>query len=136
MDINRARDFLRANHYAVLTTFFPDGRPQQSPVLVGLDDVGRAIISTRETAVKTHNLARDPRALLCAFTDAFIGPWMLVEGDAEILSGTDAVEPLVEYYRGISGEHPDWDDYRAVMVRDKRVLVRITITKAGPDQQG
>jgi len=136
MDMDRARDFVRRHHRAVLTTYHPDGRAQLSPVLVGVDEDGRLIVSTRETAIKTHNLRRDPRAVLCVFTEAFFGDWLLVEGEAEILSLPEAMEPLVGYYRGISGEHPDWDDYRAAMVRDRRVLIRIAITKAGPDTLG
>ena len=136
MDIDRARDFVRSNHHAVLTTYFPDGRAQVSPVLVGLDDAGYVVISTRETATKTHNVARDPRVVLCLLTDSFFGGWMLAEGQAEIVHLPDAMEPLVDYYRSLSGEHPDWDDYRAAMVRDRRVVLRITITRAGPDRQG
>jgi PPOX class probable F420-dependent enzyme len=136
MDIEAARSFIRAHHRGVLTTYHPDGRAQPSPVTVGVDDEGRVIISTRETAVKTRNLARDPRVVLCVFTDAFFGDWVLVEGQAEILHLPDAMEPLVAYYRGISGEHPDWADYRHAMERDRRVLLQITITRAGPDQRG
>jgi PPOX class probable F420-dependent enzyme len=136
MDVDRARDFVRRHHRGVLTTYHPDGRAQLSPVLVGVDEDGLLIVSTRETAIKTHNLRRDPRAVLCVFTEAFFGDWLLVEGEAEILSLPEAMEPLVGYYRGISGEHPDWDDYRAAMVRDRRVLIRIAITKAGPDTLG
>jgi PPOX class probable F420-dependent enzyme len=136
MDIEAARSFIRAHHRGVLTTYHPDGRAQPSPVTVGVDDEGRVIVSTRETAVKTRNLVRDPRAVLCVFTNAFFGDWVLVEGWAEILRLPDAMEPLVAYYRGISGEHPDWADYRHAMERDRRVLLQITITRAGPDQRG
>ena len=136
MEIDLARDFMRRHHRAVLTTYFPDGRAQMSPVTVGLDEAGHVVISTRETAVKTHNLTRDPRVMICVFTNAFFGDWIVVEGHAEIVHLPAALEPLVEYYRSISGEHPDWDDYRAAMVRDQRVLVRVTITRAGPDRHG
>ncbi len=136
MEIDLAGDFMRRHHRAVLTTYFPDGRAQMSPVTVGLDDAGHVVISTRETAVKTHNLTRDPRVMICVFTNAFFGDWIVVEGHAEIVHLPAALEPLVEYYRSISGEHPDWDDYRAAMVRDQRVLVRVTITRAGPDRHG
>jgi PPOX class probable F420-dependent enzyme len=136
MDLDLARDFVRRNHRAVLTTYFPDGRAQLSPVLVGVDDGGHVVISTRETAVKTHNIARDPRVVLCGVTEAFFGQWLLIEGQAEVVHLPDAMEPLVNYYRDISGEHPDWDDYRATMERDRRVILRITITRAGPDRQG
>jgi len=133
---DEARDFLRANHRAVLATVRGDGRPQLSPVTCGLDQAGRVIISTRETAVKTRNLRRNPLASLCVFTDAFFGRWVQVEGSAEVVSLPEAMEFLVEYYRLVSGEHPDWDDYRDAMVRDRRCLIRIEITRAGPDISG
>ena len=136
MDIGQAADFLRAHHRAVLATSRSDGMPQLSPVTCTVDDEGRVLISTRETAVKTKNLRHRPRASLCVFTDTFFGEWVQVEGDAELISLPDAMDLLVEYYRRVSGEHPDWDDYRAAMIRDRRVIVRITITRAGPDVSG
>jgi PPOX class probable F420-dependent enzyme len=132
----QAREFLGANHRAVLTTARADGRPQMSPVTVAVDAVGRVLISTRETAVKTRNLRRDPRASLCVFTDGFFGPWVQVDGDAEVISLPAAMDHLVEYYRLVAGEHPDWDEYRAAMVADRRCLLRIEITRAGPDISG
>ena len=136
MDTGRAADFLRAHHRAVLATSRSDGRPQLSPVTCTADDEGRVLISTRETALKTRNLRRRPQASLCVFTDNFFGEWVQVEGDVEIIPLPDAMDLLVEYYRNISGEHPDWDDYRAAMTRDRRVLLRMTITRAGPDRAG
>jgi PPOX class probable F420-dependent enzyme len=136
VDIKRASEFLRDHHRAVLATTRSDGRPQLSPVTVAVDDEGRALISTRETAVKTRNLARDPRASLCVMNDGFFGDWIQAEGDVEIIHLPEAMELLVDYYRRISGEHPDWDDYRAAMQRDRRVIVRVTITRAGPDISG
>jgi len=136
MDPGQAADFLRAHHRAVLATSRADGRPQLSPVLCVADDAGRVLISTRETAVKTANLRRDPRASLCVFTDGFFGEWVQAEGDAEIISLPDAMDLLIDYYRRVAGEHSDWADYRAAMVRDRRVIVRITLTRAGPDVSG
>jgi len=136
VDTGRAAGFLRAHHRAVLATSRSDGRPQLSPITCTVDDEGRVLISTRETALKTKNLRQRPRASLCVFTDGFFGEWVQVEGDAEIISLPDAMDLLVDYYRRISGEHPDWDDYRAAMVRDQRVIVRVTITRAGPDVSG
>ena len=127
---------MRVNHRAVLSTFRSDGLPQLSPVTVGVDDDGRVLVSTRETAIKTKNLARDPRASLCVFTDGFFGDWVQAEGKAEITHLPEAMELLVDYYRRVSGEHPDWDDYRQAMVRDQRVIVAITLTRAGPDRSG
>src|SRR5690606_25028141 len=136
MDLDQAREFLRRHHRAVMATTHPSGRLQLTPVTVGVDEEGRAVVSTRETARKTRNVARDPREALRVFTDAFLGGGVQVEGEAEILRLPEAMEPLVDYYRRISGEHPDWDDYRAAMERDRRVLLRIRLTRAGPDQHG
>jgi PPOX class probable F420-dependent enzyme len=136
VDLDLARDFLRTNHRAVLATYRADGRPQLSPVTVTADADGRAIISSREPAVKVRNLRRNPQASLCVFTERFFGQWVQVDGTAEIVSLPDAMELLVDYYRRSSGEHPDWADYRAVMERDRRALIRVTITRAGPDISG
>jgi PPOX class probable F420-dependent enzyme len=136
MDLERAREFMRVHHRAVLATSRSDGLPQLSPVTVGVGDDGRVLISTRETAMKTKNLARDPRASLCVLTDRFFGEWLQVEGTAEIIHLPEAMDLLVDYYRRISGEHPDWDDYRQAMVRDRRVIVAVTLTRAGPDRSG
>jgi len=136
MQLERAQEFIRANHRAVLATTRSDGRPQLSPVTVGVDADGRVIISTRETAMKTKNLARDPRASLCVMNDGFYGEWVQAEGTAEIIHLPEAMELLIDYYRSVSGEHPDWDDYRTAMIRDQRVIVAITLTRAGPDRSG
>jgi len=133
---SRVRDFARENHRAVMITRHADGRPQTSPVLCAVDGAGKIIVSTRETAAKTRNLQRDPRVTFCLFTDAFFGEWVQVDGEAEVLHLPEAMQPLIDYYRMISGEHPDWDDYRESMKRDRRVLVRTTITHAGPDVSG
>jgi PPOX class probable F420-dependent enzyme len=136
MELERAREFIRANHRAVLATTRSDGRPQLSPVTVGVDAGGRVLISTRETAMKTKNLMRDPRASICVMNVGFFGEWVQAEGTAEIIRLPEAMELLVDYYRRISGEHPDWDDYRNAMRRDKRVIVAITLARAGPDRSG
>ncbi|MCO6006712.1 PPOX class F420-dependent oxidoreductase [Actinoallomurus purpureus] len=136
MDRQRALDFIAKHHRAVMVTFHADGRPQTSPVLCAVDDAGRVIVSTRETAAKTRNLMRDPRVTFCVFTDAFFGEWIQVDGEAEVVRLPQAMEPLIDYYRKISGEHPEWDDYRAAMERDRRVVVRVTIARAGPDLHG
>jgi len=136
MDLGRAREFLRAHHRAVLATSRADGRPQLSPVLCAVDDEGRVLISTREPAVKARNLRRNPHASLCVFSDGFFGDWVQVDGEAEIISLPGAMEILVDYYRRVAGEHPDWNDYRTAMTRDRRVILRISITRAGPDISG
>ncbi len=136
MDPGEARAFLRSNHRAVLITSRRNGRPQASPVLAAVDDEGRVVMSTRETAMKTKNLERDPRASLCVLSDEFYGPWVQIDGDVEIVPRPAAIDVLVDYYRRISGEHPDWDDYRAALERERRVALRLTITAAGPDRSG
>ncbi|MEQ4716705.1 PPOX class F420-dependent oxidoreductase [Nonomuraea sp. B19D2] len=135
MDLDKALAFLRTNHHAILLTRHRDGRPQMSPVTAGVAG-DQIVISTRETAVKVRNVRRDPNVALCVFTNAFYGDWIQVDGTADILSLPDAMESLVSYYRDISGEHPDWDDYRAAMIRERRVLLRISPAHAGPDFRG
>lgn len=136
MDIGQVTAFVRENPRAVLATMRRDGTPQMTPVLVGVDEKNRLVISTRETAIKVANVRRDPRAWVCVLNDGFYGAWAQLGGEVEVVSLPEAMEPLVEYYRGISGEHPDWDDYRSAMVRDRRCLIRITPTTAGPTVAG
>lgn len=136
MSAERAQQFLRTHHQAVLATTRADGRPQLSPVTCAVDAEGRILISTRETAVKTRNLRRNPYASICAFTERFFGDWIQAEGPAEVISLPDAMDLLIDYYRLASGEHPDWSDYRAAMVRDRRVIVRVTISRVGPTVSG
>jgi PPOX class probable F420-dependent enzyme len=129
-DINEARRFLADNHHGVLATYRRDGKVQQSPVTSGLDTDGRVIISVTEDRAKARNARRDSRVSLCVFSDAFFGPWVQVEGTVELVDGPDRIDALVDYYRRLSGEHPDWDEYRAVMERDHRVLLRFEIERA------
>jgi PPOX class probable F420-dependent enzyme len=136
MDLDAARDFVRTHHRAVLATRTRDGGVQQSPVVVGVDAEGRLVVSSRETAYKVKNLRRDPRAQLCVMSEAFFGEWIVVEGTAEVLSLPEAMEPLVDYYRGVSGEHDDWDAYRAAMQEQRRVAIRVQPRRAGPDRSG
>jgi PPOX class probable F420-dependent enzyme len=131
-----AREFVASNHRAVLITRRSGGGLQTSPVLVGVDGEGKLVISTREAAYKTRNLRRDPTAVICVFSDGFFGPWLQVEGRAQVVSLPEAMEGLVDYYRGISGEHPDWEEYRRAMRQQQRVLVRVAIDKVGPTRGG
>jgi PPOX class probable F420-dependent enzyme len=136
MDVDEARAFLETHHRAVLATSRRDGRPQLSPVTVAVDDDGRVLISTREPAVKVHNLRRDPYASLAVLNDDFYGEWVQVEGPAEIVEQPEALDLLDDYYRRAAGEHPDWAEYREAMIRDRRVIVRITVERAGPNVSG
>jgi PPOX class probable F420-dependent enzyme len=127
---------VRRNHHAVLATIKRDGSPQLSPVTAGVDGDGHVIISTRQTAYKVRHVRRNPRVWLCVFPDGFYGRWVQLEGTADIVELPEAMDGLIGYYRDISGEHPDWDDYRAAMERDQRLLLRIAVTKAGPTVSG
>lgn len=136
MDLDHARDVVREQSHAVLATSRRDGRPQMSPIGVAVDEEGRLLVSTRETASKTWNLRRDPRAWLCVLPDGFYGRWIQIEGRAEIVLQPEAMDLLEDYYRRLSGEHPDWDDYRRAMREERRVVLRITMEGAGPDRSG
>jgi PPOX class probable F420-dependent enzyme len=136
MERDDAIEFIRHHHRGVLATTRADGSTQMSPVTAGVDPEGRVEISTRETAFKVRHLRALPYATYCGLNDGFFGDWVQVEGPVEIVSLPDAMEPLVEYYRRISGEHPDWDDYRAAMERDRRVLLRLNVERAGPRRHG
>jgi PPOX class probable F420-dependent enzyme len=136
MDRNAALEFIRHNHRAVLATLRADGEPQLSPVTASVDDDGLVVISTRETAMKAKNLRRRPHASLVVMTDAFFGEWVQVEGPVQIVSLPEAMEGLVAYYRSISGEHPDWDEYRSAMESQQRVLLRIAVERVGPSASG
>lgn len=131
-----ALDFLRANPRCVLATYRRDGQAQMSPILAAVDAEGRVVISTREEAMKTRNVRRTPRAGLCVLSQQFFGEWHGLEGVAEIVSLPEAMELLVDYYRRVSGEHPDWQEYREAMTSERRVLLRITVDRSGPTMQG
>ncbi|MHB2024645.1 MAG: PPOX class F420-dependent oxidoreductase [Mycobacteriales bacterium] len=133
MEVAEALDFLRTNHQAVLATLRRDGTPQLTPVTAAVDAQGRVVISTRETAIKTANVRREPRAWLCAFPNTFYGRHVQIEARVNVLSLPEAMEPLVEYYRSVSGEHPDWADYREAMRRERRCLLELEVVRAGPD---
>jgi PPOX class probable F420-dependent enzyme len=136
MEVDVARAFIREHHDAVMLTYRRDGSAQMSPIACNVDGGGHVLVSTRETALKTKNLRRDPRVSLCVLSQGFYGEWIQVDGTAEVVALPEAMELLVDYYRSIRGEHPDWDDYRAAMERDRRVIVRIALERAGPDRSG
>jgi PPOX class probable F420-dependent enzyme len=137
MEVERAREFLKNHHWGILATRRKDGHLQMSPVTVGLDSEGRAVISSRETAYKVNNLRRDPRAALCAITTAFHGEgWVQINGTAEILSLPHALDTLIDLQRQVYGEHKNWPEFHERMVREKRVVIRIGIESVGPKVRG
>jgi PPOX class probable F420-dependent enzyme len=130
-------EFIRPRHHAIVITTRADGRPQASPVTCGVDGEGRIVIATYPERAKARNARRDPARVSVLFlSDDFGGPWVQVDGTAEVLDVPEAVEPLVDYYRSISGEHPDWAEYREAMVKQAKSLVRVTPQRWGPVATG
>ena len=120
----------------VLTTFRADGTLQSSPVSAGVDDDGRIVIASYPQRAKSANIRRDPRASVTVISDEFNGPYVQVDGDAEVIDVPEAVEPLVDYFRAIAGEHSDWDEYRQAMVDQGKCLIRVTPVRWGPVATG
>jgi len=128
-------EFVRPRHRAIILTTRRDGRPQGSPVTCGVDDEGRIVVSTYPERAKAQNARRNPLVSVVVLSDDF-GTWVQVDGDAEVIDMPEALEPLVEYYRCISGEHPDWDEYRDAMRRQGKSIIRVTPTRWGPIATG
>ncbi|MEV0957416.1 PPOX class F420-dependent oxidoreductase [Streptomyces sp. NPDC049951] len=132
VELGELLDFVRPRHRAILLTTRADGRPQGSPLTCGVDDAGRIVVSTYPERAKTRNAKRDERVSVIVLSDDWNGPWVQVDGSAEVIDSPDSVEPLVEYFRNISGEHPDWDEYRAAMLKQGKSIIRITPERWGP----
>lgn len=135
MELADGLDYVRHNSRAVIATRRLDGSPQMSPVTLAVVD-GTIVMSTRQTAFKVRQLRRDPTCHLCVFPDRWLGRWVQLDCTTDIVDLPDALDLLVEYYRTLRGEHPDWADYRRAMIDDQRCIVRFTITRAGPDRHG
>jgi PPOX class probable F420-dependent enzyme len=129
-------EFLRPRHRGLLVTQRSDGRPQLSPVTCGVDPQDRIVVSTYPDRVKVRNARRHPAVSICVMSDEWNGPYVQVDGRAEVLDMPEALDGLVEYFRCISGEHPDWDEYREAMARQNKSLVRIAIERWGPIAKG
>ena len=136
VDLDGLLDFVRPRHHMLLITSRTDGRPQASPVTGGVDDSGRIVVSTYRDRAKTANVRKRPEVSVVVLSDDFDGAWVQVDGECEVLDAPDSVEPLVEYFRNISGEHPDWDEYRRAMVHQDKSILRITPTRWGPVATG
>ncbi len=137
VDLPELLAFIRPRHKAILTTVRSgDGRPQLSPVAMGVDERGRIVVSTYPERAKTANARNDARVSVCVLSDDWDGAWVQVDGQAQVLDMPEALEPLVSYYRVISGEHPDWNDYRQAMRRQDKSLIRVTIQRWGPIATG
>ena len=129
-------DFIKIRHHAIVMTTRADGRPQASPVTCGVDAEGRIVVATYPERAKTRNARLNEQVSVLVLSDDFGGPWVQVDGTAEVLDVPEAVEPLVEYFRSISGEHSDWDEYRQAMVRQGKSLLRVTPARWGPVATG
>lgn len=129
MDLTQALAFISDNDRTVLATRRRDGGVQMSPVNSGVID-GRVVISSRAGLAKVANVRRHPAVSILVFTPGFFGPWVQVDGTAEIVDQPEALDLLDEVYRVIAGEHPDWADYRRAMIADRRVVIRITGERA------
>ena len=136
VDRERLLEFARTRHKGTLVTTRADGRPQMSPVSCGVDDQGRVVVSTYPGRAKARNARRDPRVSILVHSDDWNDAYVQIDGTAEVVDMPDAVEPLVEYYRCIAGEHPDWDEYRDAMRRQGKSLIRITVDRWGPIATG
>ncbi|MEU9096797.1 PPOX class F420-dependent oxidoreductase [Streptomyces sp. NPDC048361] len=129
-------DFVRPRHRAILLTRRTDGSPQGSPLTCGVDEAGRLVMSTYPQRAKTRNARRDRRVSVIVLSDEWDGPWVQVDGEAEVIDAPESVEPLVDYFRSISGEHPDWAEYRAAMEKQGKSLIRVTPVRWGPVATG
>ncbi|GLF96610.1 PPOX class F420-dependent oxidoreductase [Streptomyces yaizuensis] len=136
VDLDALLEFVRPRHRAILLTTRADGSPQGSPLTCGVDDSGRIVISTYPARAKTRNARREPRVSVIVLSDEWDGPWVQIDGDAEVIDAPESVEPLVEYFRVIAGEHPDWAEYREAMVRQGKSLIRVTPRRWGPVATG
>ncbi|WP_436772248.1 PPOX class F420-dependent oxidoreductase [Yinghuangia sp. YIM S09857] len=136
VDLAALLDFVRPRHRALLITRRADGSPQASPLTCGVDDSGRVVMSTYPERAKTRNARRDSAVGVVVLSDEWNGPWVQIDGEAEVIDAPESVEPLVEYFRNISGEHPDWDEYRAAMVAQGKSIIRVTPTRWGPIATG
>lgn len=138
LTVDRAEllDFVRPRHQGILATIRSDGHPQLSPVTFGVDGAGRVVVSSYPERAKARNVRRRPWASVCVLSDDFGGDWVQAEGPAEVVDLPEALDGLVEYFRVISGEHPDWDEYRQAMIRQGKVLIRVAIERWGPISRG
>jgi PPOX class probable F420-dependent enzyme len=129
-------EFVRPRHRVIVTTTRADGGIQSSPVTAGVDGAGRLVVATYPQRAKVRNLRHRPSVSVCVLSDDWSGPWVQLDGTGEVLDLPEALPPLIEYYRCISGEHPDWDEYAAAMTKQGKCLVRVDIERWGPIATG
>lgn len=136
VDLAELIEFIRPRHRVILVTSRTDGRPQLSPVTAGVDAEERLVIASYPDRAKVTNARRRSDVSALVLSDDWNGPWVQIDGVAEVLDLPEALEPLVDYFRVIAGEHSDWDEYRAAMQRQHKVLLRISVERWGPVATG
>ncbi len=136
VDLDQLLEFVRPRHRMVLTTFRADGSLHSSPVTGGVDEQGRLVIASYPRRAKSVHIRRTGRASVLVLSDEFNDAYVQIDGPAEVIDLPDAVEPLVDYFRAVAGEHSDWDEYRAAMVKQGKCLIRVTPQRWGPVATG
>jgi PPOX class probable F420-dependent enzyme len=136
VDRTGLEDFIRPRHHAILSTQRSDGTPQMSPVTMGVGPDGTILVASYPERAKVHNLRLHHQAAVCVLSDDFGGAWVQVSGTATVVDLPEAIEGLVTYFRSISGEHSDWDEYRQAMTDQGKVLIRLAIDRWGPISKG
>jgi PPOX class probable F420-dependent enzyme len=136
VDRDELHDFIRPRHQGVLLTRRRDGWPQSSLVTMGLDNSGRILVSSYPERAKVANIGRNSHASVVVMSDEFNGEWVQADASAEVLPLPDALDGLCDYFRVISGEHPDWNEYREAMTTQGKCLIRLTIERWGPVAKG
>jgi PPOX class probable F420-dependent enzyme len=129
-------EFIRPRHSAIVSTRRADGSPQMSPVTMGVPDERTILIASYPERAKVRNLRKRPEVDVCVLSDSFGGEWVQISGYATVVDLPEALDGLVAYFRSISGEHPDWAEYRQAMVDQGKVLIRVTIERWGPISKG
>lgn len=136
VSIDEVLDFVRPRHQWLFVTLRSDGRPQTSPVTGGVSEAGKLVVATYPSRDKVHNLRRDARATICVMSDHFGGAWVQIDGTATVADVPEAVDGMVEYFRSVSGEHPNWDEYREAMIRQGKCLITVDVERWGPIATG
>ena len=136
VELDGLLEFVRPRHHMLLMTTRADGTVQASPVSGGVDTEGRIVISSYPERAKSTNVKRSGKAGVVVLSDEWNGAWVQVDGSGEVIELPEAVDALVDYYRSISGEHPDWDEYRQAMREQGKSLLRVTVESWGPIATG
>jgi PPOX class probable F420-dependent enzyme len=136
VDRDGLAQFVVGKHHWVLATTRGDGRPQMSLVTGGMLPSGRLAIATYPERVKARNVRRNPLVSVGVMGDRFNDAWVQIDGNAEVVDLPAAADVLVEYFRSISGEHSDWDEYRVAMAEQGKCAILIDPVRWSPVSTG